>query len=160
MRQFTTATFVVHEGKVLLLLHKKLGIWLPPGGHIDQDELPDEAAVREVWEEAGIPCELVGDRGVPVTEPRQLVRPFGLHVVEITPGHEHIDLIYFARLKPGSSPSLTANSESYRIGWFSPSEWQQLPLKEDVRLWAERAVGEVGRRFPAVSCQLSVPSYR
>lgn len=146
MREFTTATFVVHEGKVLLLLHKKLGIWLPPGGHLDQDELPDDAAVREVWEETGLRCELVGDRGVPVAEPRQLIRPFGLHCVEIAPGHEHIDFIYFARLKADTNSVPKSNSESHRIGWFSPSEWQELPLKEDVRLWAERAVGEVGRR--------------
>ena len=143
MREFTVANFVVHEGKVLLLLHRKLGTWLPPGGHIEQDELPDEAAVREVWEEAGIECELVGDRGVPVTEPRQLVRPFGLHCVEIQPGHEHIDFIYFSRLKPGTAAIPRANSESRRIGWFTPIEWLELGLKDDVLLWAEKAVAEV-----------------
>ena len=42
-RDFTVATFVVHEGKVLLLWHRKLGMWLPPGGHIEPNELPDEA---------------------------------------------------------------------------------------------------------------------
>lgn len=143
MREFTVATFVVHEGKVLLLLHKKLGIWLPPGGHIELNELPDEAAVREVWEEAGIECELIGERGVDVVEPRQLVRPYGIHCVEIAPGHEHIDLIYFSRLRPGTSIVPQGNNESRRIGWFSPEDFRALPLKEDVRLWAERAVAEV-----------------
>lgn len=143
MREFTATTFVVHKGKVLLLLHKKLNMWLPPGGHIEKDELPDEAAVREVWEEAGIECELVGDRGVPVAEPLQLVRPVGLHCVEISPGHEHIDLLYFARVRPGTSHTPQKNNESYQVGWFSPLEWQNLPLTQDVRLWAERAVAEV-----------------
>ena len=48
-RHFTVAVFVVWEGKVLLHFHRKLGMWLPPGGHIEEGELPDEAAVREVW---------------------------------------------------------------------------------------------------------------
>lgn len=143
MREFTVATFVVHKGKVLLLLHRKLGIWLPPGGHIEENELPDEAAVREVWEEAGVECELYGERGVPVAEPRQLFRPYGVHCVEIAPGHEHIDLIYFSTLKPGTSATPRSNCESKRIGWFSPAEWYTLNLKEDVRLWAARAVAEV-----------------
>ncbi len=47
-RDWTVATFVVHEDRVLLLWHRKLSMWLPPGGHIDLHELPDEAAVREV----------------------------------------------------------------------------------------------------------------
>ena len=47
-RDFTVATFVIHERRVLLLWHPKLAMWLPPGGHIDPHELPDEAAVREV----------------------------------------------------------------------------------------------------------------
>lgn len=61
-RHFTVAVFVVHEGRVLLNVHPKLGIWLPPGGHIELNELPDEAAVREVQEETGVQAELVGNR--------------------------------------------------------------------------------------------------
>ena len=59
-RHFTVAVFVVWEGKVLLHRHRKLGMWLPPGGHIERDELPDDAAVREVLEETGVEVELVG----------------------------------------------------------------------------------------------------
>ena len=56
-RHFTVAVFVVWEGKVLLHLHRKLGMWLPSGGHVERDEIPDNAAVREVsrrdWPERG-----------------------------------------------------------------------------------------------------------
>ena len=40
-RHFTVAVFVVRDGKVLLHWHRKLGMWLPPGGHIERGELPE-----------------------------------------------------------------------------------------------------------------------
>ena len=55
-RDFTATTFVVHEGATLLLWHKKMQAWLPPGGHIDPGELPEEAALREVREEKKKPA--------------------------------------------------------------------------------------------------------
>ena len=53
-RDFTVAVFVVHDHRVLLHFHQKLDRWLPPGGHIEANELPDEAAVREVMEETSL----------------------------------------------------------------------------------------------------------
>src|SRR5438128_1601492 len=96
LRHFTVAVFVVHEARVLLHFHRKLGMWLPPGGHIEDDELPDDAAGREVLEETGLRVRLVGRRGLPVAYPRQLVVPAGIQVEDIYPGHQHIDLVYFA----------------------------------------------------------------
>lgn len=37
-KHFTATTIIVYKNKALLHLHKKLGIWLPVGGHIDQDD--------------------------------------------------------------------------------------------------------------------------
>ncbi|MCC6711442.1 MAG: NUDIX domain-containing protein [Candidatus Pacebacteria bacterium] len=50
----TAAGFLVNDNKVLLVKHKKLGIWLAPGGHMEEDELPHQAAEREFWEETAI----------------------------------------------------------------------------------------------------------
>jgi len=55
----TASGFLVHENKVLLIKHKKLGFWLAPGGHIDDDELPHQAAEREFWEETGLKVKAV-----------------------------------------------------------------------------------------------------
>ena len=55
----TASGFLVHNGKVLLIKHKKLGYWLAPGGHVEEDELPHEAAEREVWEETGLKVKAV-----------------------------------------------------------------------------------------------------
>src|SRR5438105_15287259 len=101
LRHFTVAVFVVHEGRVLLHYHRKLGKWLPPGGHIEDNEVPDDAALREVLEETGIRARLVGPRGLDTAHlaagaPRQLIVPAGVQVEDIYPGHQHIDLVYFA----------------------------------------------------------------
>lgn len=50
----TAAGFLVVDDKVLLVKHKKLGFWLAPGGHMEEDELPHEAAEREFWEETAV----------------------------------------------------------------------------------------------------------
>ncbi len=50
----TACAFLIHEGKVLLVKHKKLGKWLGPGGHMEENELPHQAAEREFLEETGL----------------------------------------------------------------------------------------------------------
>lgn len=50
----TAAGVLIHDGNILLVKHKKLGIWLNPGGHIEPDEAPHQAAEREFWEETQI----------------------------------------------------------------------------------------------------------
>ena len=137
-RHFTVAVFVVWEGKVLLHHHRKLGMWLPPGGHIERDELPDEAAVREVKEETGIEVELVGEKREDVEDPVQLHRPAGVQLENIGPGHQHIDLIYFA--KPLSSTEIHHDYSRDRVGWYGPEDWNSMTVNAEVRGWCERAV--------------------
>lgn len=51
---YTAGGMLIHDNKVLLVKHKKLGVWLNPGGHIDENELPHQAAEREFFEETGV----------------------------------------------------------------------------------------------------------
>lgn len=145
-RDFTVATFVVDRGRILLLYHAKLSKWLPPGGHIEPNELPDEAAVREVREEAGIDVRLVGDVALPIEKPRQLVIPRGVQLESIAPGHEHIDFVYFA--VPVGETTLTSNSESRAIGWFDREALSRLPLTDEIRMWVDKALAELGAAQP------------
>jgi 8-oxo-dGTP pyrophosphatase MutT (NUDIX family) len=137
-RHFTVAVFVVWEGKVLLHLHLKLGMWLPPGGHIEHDELPDEAAVREVLEETGISVNLAGERREDVSDPVQLHRPAGVQLENIEPGHQHIDLIYFAT--PAGPTEIHPNYNKDKVGWYDPADWDNMRLNAEVRGWCERAL--------------------
>jgi len=146
LRHFTVAVFVVHGGRVLLHYHAKLGKWLPPGGHIEDSELPDVAAVREVLEETGLRVRLLGGRGLPVDEPRQLVVPAGVQVERIYAGHEHIDLVYFARPDPYSEQAIEIDRELVardRVGWYAAEELDALGANAEIQAWVRRALDEV-----------------
>ncbi len=56
MRHFCATAYIIdpETKKILLVKHKDLGRWTQPGGHIEHDEFPEEAAVREAYEETGI----------------------------------------------------------------------------------------------------------
>lgn len=145
-RDFTVAVFVVHHDHVLLHPHRKLGIWLPPGGHIESNELPDEAARREVEEESGLVVELVGGYGVEVhapDAPKQLVRPAGVQLEDITPGHQHIDLVYYARLVNAHPEELPSLIDDMR--WLREEDFATIDLTEEVATWARQALAAFRR---------------
>jgi 8-oxo-dGTP pyrophosphatase MutT (NUDIX family) len=146
LRHFTVAVFVVHERRVLLHYHRKLAKWLPPGGHIEDNELPDDAALREVREETGIRARLIGPRGLPLEEPAQLTVPAGIQVERIYPGHEHIDLVYFARPDPDDTGAAEIDprlAESDQVGWYTAEQLPRSGASEEIQAWAHRALDAV-----------------
>ena len=139
-RDFTATTFVVTGGATLLLWHKKVGTWLPPGGHIDPNELPEEAAVREVEEETGLKVELLGARQE-WARVAVLVRPVCILLEDIEPGHQHIDLIYFARVVGGK---VRINPrESTQMRWCDHAELADPVIAEDIRILGRRAIAAI-----------------
>ncbi len=143
---FTVAVFIVHEGRVLVVLHRKLGKWLPIGGHIELDEDPEQAALREAREESGLEVELLGERP-PTTETgtRALIAPRFLDIHRIHATHEHIGMIYFAR-PLGGSVTLAAE-EHHAIRWCSPEDLERLdpPMSGAVKWYCLKAVEEVSK---------------
>lgn len=141
---FTVAIFVVDGGRVLLVHHRRLGRWLPLGGHIELDEDPETAARREAQEESGLEIELVGERP-PTTGDgtRALIAPRFLDIHRITATHEHIGMIYFAQPKQGA---LTlAAAEHHDIRWCRPDDLERLtpPLSSAVKWYCLQALREV-----------------
>jgi 8-oxo-dGTP pyrophosphatase MutT (NUDIX family) len=122
-RHFTATTFVVRDGQVLLHCHPKQKLWLPPGGHIERDELPHDAAVREVEEETGLRVRLHSeDLAAALTEEMEcgvVPQPAFVLVEDINPFHQHIDFIYFARLE-GEEGADRSASEGRGFRWFRP----------------------------------------
>lgn len=136
-RDFVATAIIVHDGRVALLLHAKLGRWLPPGGHIEHPELPEAAAVREAKEELGIDIELVAERE-PKGFAHALARPAGVQLEDIGPGHQHIDLLYFAR--PVGSVNLVHNDEARDCGWFTCDQMRAMGVDDEVVAWSEKAL--------------------
>ena len=157
---FTVAIFVVHDGKVLLIHHRKLDKWLPLGGHIELDEDPEQAALREAKEESGLDVELLGERP-PTTGPgtRALIAPRFLDIHRITDTHEHIGMIYWARLKNvarASHPFVSethgqdaratlAAAEHHDIRWCSAADLDKLqpPMSAAVKWYCRSAIREI-----------------
>ena len=104
----TGSGIVVGERGVVLHLHKRLNMWLQPGGHIDAGETPAEGALREAREETGL------DVVHPATGP-WLVH---LDVHPGPRGHTHLDLRYLM-YAPNADPAPGAD-ESQDVRWF---EW-------------------------------------
>lgn len=141
-RDLAVSAFVVWRGRVLLHLHPKLGLWLPPGGHVEPNELPDDAAVRETLEETGVVVELVGERAIDAPGPRQLIRPRGVQLERIAEGHEHIDLVYLARPHARYTGELSGDTGPF--GWYTAEEADALGLGEEMRAWVRLALAELG----------------
>jgi len=141
---FTVAIFVVHERKLLLIHHRELGRWLPLGGHIELDEDPETAALREAKEESGLDVELLGERP-PTTEPgtRALIAPRFLDIHRISDSHEHVGMIYWARPRNGRL-TLSA-AEHHDIRWCSAADLDALqpPMSDAVKWYCRKAIEEI-----------------
>ena len=151
---FTVAIFVVHDEKILLIHHRQLDKWLPLGGHVELDEDPEQAALREAKEESGLEVELLGERP-PTTGPgtRALLAPRFLDIHRINDTHQHIGMMYWARPKRGggahaAGPKLAAD-EHHDIRWCSIEELDKLhpPMSDAVKWYCRAAIREISSRI-------------
>ncbi|MBG92377.1 MAG: DNA mismatch repair protein MutT [Chloroflexi bacterium] len=105
-KHFTVTGFLSHNGQTALHWHK-LNTWLPPGGHVENNENPVEAVLREILEETGILSEIIHpEPKYRYQTPSQLPVPETIGIYHLPHGdggmkneHQHIDYIYFARPK-------------------------------------------------------------
>lgn len=151
-RHFVATVYVVEGGATALHRHDKLDMWLPPGGHLDRDELPHEAARREVREEIGLPVELVTPVGDLHSETaRSLPQPqqFLLEDIDTCEGevaHQHVDFVYYGRVPsrdidpgPGEAPATAWE-------WFTPAQLRDNAdrFPDDIVAAGQQAIETVG----------------
>lgn len=135
------AGFPVRDDEILLVLHEKLGRWLPPGGHIEENETPDEAVRREIREELNISVELFPDNDL---EPKGEVKanlacPFHVNVHDVG-DHDHCCLFYACR--PESADVNLKQDEVRDARWFSRSELEAELVPGDVEDLGKLALKE------------------
>jgi 8-oxo-dGTP pyrophosphatase MutT (NUDIX family) len=109
----TGSAIVVGSWGTVLHLHKRIGIWMQPGGHLEPGEAPWDAALRETREETGLPVRHPegGHRLVHLD-----AHPAGAHF--------HLDLRYLL-LSDDVEPS-PPPEESQHVRWFSFPEALEL----------------------------------
>lgn len=106
----TGSAIVVGPRGVVLLKHKRLGMWLQPGGHVDPGETPWEGALREATEETGL---AVNFADTPSGDVPALVH---VDVHDGGRGHTHLDLRYL--VSGGTADPAPPEEESQEIAWF------------------------------------------
>lgn len=141
---FTVAGYVVFNKKVLLILHKKLNLWLPPGGHIELYEDPEEALIREIKEECGLDVTICGEKPERMSErTKPLHVPAFLDIHNIDDHHRHIGMQYVCE---STTDQIVMNEDELTdIKWFTLEEVESSPLLiPEVRLYAAEAIRLVG----------------
>jgi 8-oxo-dGTP pyrophosphatase MutT (NUDIX family) len=125
---FTASAFVLSPDRreLILIHHKKLGIWVQPGGHVEESDADlASAARREVAEEVGL-----GELDW-LSEPGALF-DVDIHTIparKAEPGHEHFDVrfAFVARTR-----DFTRTEEVADVRW--------VPLNEVESMGTDRSV--------------------
>jgi len=71
LKEFSAGGLIVEDGKLLIVfMHNLSGknVWTFPKGHIEKGETNHTAALREVFEETGIKCEIIDNREFYISE--------------------------------------------------------------------------------------------
>lgn len=111
---------------------------MPPGGHVDEDESPEETARRECKEETGLDVEIVGDAqpdlfAANTHEGEMLKKPIAMLLENIPAceergeeAHQHMDFLYLARPLDEQQELTLAEEEGEEMRWFTREDIERL----------------------------------
>lgn len=149
-RHDTATVYVVNDGATALHEHDRLGLWLPPGGHVERDELPHHAAEREVREETGLdPTLLLADPAIETGVVRSLPQPEHLLLEDIHAyeggevGHQHVDFVYFASVDSREIVPDGDERAPEHWEWMTPDELANADVGDEVETIGVEAIESV-----------------
>lgn len=136
-RHFTVSGIILKNNKVLLVWHNKLNTWLYPGGHIEKNETPDEALIREIKEETNLDVELQSNKNIDIRT--DIVRTLNMPYIimeeligDREDNHYHMDMVYLCKLK--TKEINIKKDEVKKYGWFSKDELENMELLENLKM--------------------------
>jgi 8-oxo-dGTP pyrophosphatase MutT (NUDIX family) len=135
--------YLVKDGKVLLVHNKKFDKWTPPGGSIEKNETPDQAAIREFKEEVGLDVDVTpahesafsGDANA-----TPIPMPFHIDLERegfIVP---HIGYFFYVKSQKANQEINIQKEELHNAGWFSKGDLPGLQTFDQVRALAAYAI--------------------
>lgn len=145
---FTVEVFIVYKNRVLLRIHDKYKKWLSVGGHIELNEDPNEAAIREVKEEVGLDIEL--DDSLEIfkqkSETTELIPPYFINRNRISDTHEHVTLTYFATSNTDIISETDDDEKSGGCKWFTKKQLiESQELMPNIKFYALKALEKLSK---------------
>jgi 8-oxo-dGTP pyrophosphatase MutT (NUDIX family) len=138
----------VEGWRLCLIMHPRLRMLLPAGGHVEADETTAEAAVREVLEETGLAARLVHPSSMPLplrTPHLPVPVPWWILEMRVPPDrheptqHIHVDSIYVA-----VADHVAAGPGAHQVTWLSAAELAEHPgVVEDTRVLAKEVFSRI-----------------
>ena len=128
--------YLIENDKILLIDHKKLNLWLPPGGHIDPNETPDQALIREFKEETNLDIEILNQDKVVFPKEGKIKKVLALpiHVnVHLAGDHDHCCFYYLCKSNNLEDLKIR-ESEINDARWFSKDELDNERLPKNVKI--------------------------
>lgn len=124
-----------------MIKHRKTRKWLQPGGHIEPNEDPEEAALRETFEETGIYIKLIG-KNFPRTQ--DFITPLALQKNIVEENHIHIDFVYLAHPKENQKEIIN-HDETERLAWFTLDQITDDSFEtfDDVKYWCSKIAHDI-----------------
>ena len=135
-RPFAVSCIVPIDGKILFVRHTygiAKGRILIPGGYLKEDELPSQAAVRELMEETGVhakPVSICSAR----CKARQWILVFNMEYISGTPrsdGYENSEVLLLTPQEAVQRDDITNMSRSIIKAYIENPE-RVIPLNDDV----------------------------
>lgn len=135
--------YLVKDDKVFLVHHKKFNKWTPPGGHIEENETPDQALIREWKEEVALDIDIlpahksafIGDANA-----TPIPMPFHIDLEREDFDVPHIGYFFYVTLQKADQKTKIQERELHNIGWFSKEDLPGLQTFDQVRALATYAI--------------------